>query len=219
MDKTGMTESVKDLNHIFDRALWAAHTLFERNKVSGSSGNFSFRFGEEIYMTGGGCCFGTLEKEDFAVLDRKFRHISGPKPSKEWPLHCILYQKDEDIGAVLHTHSFYSALWSCLETESSESCIPAYTPYLKMKLGNVVRVPYAPPGSQTLFRLFEQSLTDARGYLLANHGPVVGAADVEEAFYALEELEESAKTAWFLEGNAANAKMIKEKDRNDTTIF
>ena len=33
-----------------------------------------------------------------------------------------------------------------------------------------------------------------------------------EAFYALEEFEESAKTAWFLEGNAANAKKIKEMD-------
>ena len=212
MDKADMTDVKKELNQLFDRALWAAHSLFERNKVSGSSGNFSFRFGERIYITAGGTGFGTLKKEDFAVLDEKFRHISGPKPSKEWPLHCMLYQKHGDVGAVLHTHSFYSALWSCLETESAGSCIPAYTPYLKMKLGNVVRVPYALPGSQDLFRNFEQSLTNAKGYLLANHGPVVGAADVEEAFYALEEFEESAKTAWFLEGNAANAKKIKEMD-------
>ncbi len=212
MNKKGFTESEKEMNQLLERALWVAHSLFERNKVSGSSGNFSFRCGGRIYMTAGGTCFGTLKKEDFSVLDEKFQHINGPKPSKEWPLHCMLYQKHEGIGAVLHTHSFYSALWSCLETASAGSCIPAYTPYLKMKLGNVVRVPYAPPGSQELFRNFEQSLTDARGYLLANHGPVVGAADVEEAFYALEEFEESAKTAWFLEGNAANARKIKEKE-------
>lgn len=207
-----VTKTEQDLNQLFDRALWAAHTLFERNKVSGSSGNLSFRFEECIYLTGGGTCFGTLKREDFSVLDQAFRHVSGPKPSKEWSLHCMLYQKHENIQAVLHTHSFYSALWSCLENASPGDCVPAYTPYLKMKLGNIVRVPYAPPGSETLFRVFEQSLTDAGGYLLANHGPILGAADIEEAFYALEELEESTKIAWFLEGDAAKARKIKEKD-------
>lgn len=208
-----MVEVDRELNLLFDKALWIAHTLFERNKVSGSSGNFSFRFGEYIYMTAGGTCFGTLKKADFAVLDKELRHIDGPKPSKEWPLHGMLYQKHKEVRSVLHTHSFYSALWSCMENEFSGDCIPSYTPYLKMKLGKVVRVPYAPPGSQDLFEVFGQSLTDAKGYLLANHGPVLGAESMEEAFYALEELEESAKIAWFLEGERGKARKIKEKDK------
>lgn len=206
------TKTEQNLTQLFDRALWVAHTLFKRNKVSGSSGNLSFRFGECIYLTGGGTCFGTLKREDFAVLDQTFRHVSGPKPSKEGPLHCMLYQKNKDVQAVLHTHSFYSTLWSCLENEFSSDCIPSYTPYLRMKLGNIVRVPYELPGSEALFQRFEQSLTDTKGYLLANHGPVVGAGSMEEAFYALEELEESAKIAWFLEGGRTNARKIKEKN-------
>lgn len=212
MVKESIRKTDQDLNQLFDRALWIAHTLFQRNQVSGSAGNFSFRFKEHIYITAGGTCFGTLKKEDYAVLDREFRHIDGPRPSKEAPLHCMLYQKQKEIQAVLHTHSFYSTLWSCMENESSSDCLPSYTPYLKMKLGNVVRVPYELPGSEALFQRFEQSLTDAKGYLLANHGPVIGAGSMEEAFYALEGLEESAKIAWFLEGDRTKAVKIKEKD-------
>jgi ribulose-5-phosphate 4-epimerase/fuculose-1-phosphate aldolase len=69
-----------------------------------------------------------------------------------------------------------------------------------MKLGRVVYVPYAKPGSEELFSLFATALDSADGYLLANHGPLVGAKDMMEAFYALEELEESARIAWLLRG-------------------
>lgn len=192
---TDMTEEAA-----LDQALWIAHTLFVRNKVTGSTSNFSFRHGEKIFMTGSGSCFGTLKREDFSVLDCGFTHIGGPKPSKEWPLHRLLYEKDREIRAVLHTHSFYSTLWSCLEHENQEDVMPEYTPYLRMKLGRVALVPYGPPGSSQLFALFRQRLCGSKGYLLANHGPVVGAGSMEEAFYALEELEESARLAWHLEG-------------------
>ena len=40
-------------------------------------------------------------------------------------------------------------------------------------------------------------LSDA--YLLKQHGPVVGGRTLMDAFYGIEELEESAKMAWHLE--------------------
>ena len=76
--------------------------------------------------------------------------------------------------------------------------MPEHTPYLKMKLGKVGLIPYAPPGSRELFQLFEEHMEGSDGYLLQNHGPVVGAASMMDAFYAIEELEESARIAWSL---------------------
>ena len=67
-----------------------------------------------------------------------------------------------------------------------------------MKLGRVALVPYAPPGSEELFGLFSEHLSDTDGYLLANYGPIVGGKTIMDAFTALEELEESAKIAWML---------------------
>ncbi|BCZ27834.1 class II aldolase [Claveliimonas bilis] len=177
--------------------IWVAHSLFNRGKATGSTANISFRHEDKIYISASGTCFGTLKEEEFAVLDLKGEHIAGPKPSKEAPLHLLMYQK-KGSGAVIHTHSFYSTLWSCLPHESMIDIMPEHTPYLKMKLGKVGLIPYAPPGSRELFGLFEEYMEGSDGYLLQNHGPVVGAASMMDAFYAIEELEESARIAWSL---------------------
>ena len=110
----------------------------------------------------------------------------------------MLYQKSPDIGAVIHTHCTYSVLWSCLHHENEENVMPDHTPYLKMKVGTVGFIPYAAPGSQELFRLFAERIDKSDAYLLAHHGPIVGGKDLMNAFYGLEELEDSATIAWNL---------------------
>ena len=64
-----------------------------------------------------------------------------------------------------------------------------------MKLGKIRLVPYHRPGSEELFAAFRERAGEGNGYLLANHGPVVGGETLMEAFYGLEELEESARIA------------------------
>lgn len=179
-------------------AIWVAKSLFDRGKTAGSSANLSFRHGNEIYISGSGTCFGTLKESDFSVVDMDGRHIAGIKPSKELPLHQQLYKSDDTIQAVLHTHSFYSVLWSCLEHENEKDVVPGHTPYLKMKVGTIGLVPYAPPGSEELFKAFGGCIGKSDGYLLKNHGPVITGGSMMEAFYGLEELEESVKVAWHL---------------------
>ena len=67
-----------------------------------------------------------------------------------------------------------------------------------MKLGTVGLVPYEKPGSSELLAAFEERVNLSDGWLLANHGPVVPGKSMMEAFYAFEELEESAHIAWEL---------------------
>ncbi|MCG5102559.1 class II aldolase/adducin family protein [Oceanobacillus alkalisoli] len=189
-------------------AIWVGKVLFDRNKATGSSANLSFLHGDKVYITGSGTCFGNLTKDDFSVTDREGNHLSGIKASKELPLHLSLYNKDPGIQAVLHTHSYYSTVWSCLEHENQVDVIPDYTPYLRMKLGTVGMIPYAKPGSPELFKLFEERINDSDGYLLQNHGPVIGDKNIIAAFYVLEELEESARIAIELR-KETNAQLIK----------
>ena len=189
---------MNNLDTKYKNAIWIAKTLFERGKATGSSANMSFIHEGNIYITGSGTCFGTLIQEDFSVVTMDGEHIHGIKPSKELPLHKMLYDKSSSIQAVIHTHCFYSTIWSCLKHENVKDIIPSYTPYLKMKLGTVGLIPYAKPGSQLLFNLFEERVNDSDGYILQNHGPVIGDKDLMAAFYCLEELEESARIAWEL---------------------
>ena len=179
-------------------AIWIAKSLFERGKVTGSSANMSFLHEGNIYITGSGTSFGTLTEKDFSVVNMNGEHIGGIQPSKEFPIHKIYYEKSTKVQAVIHTHSFYSTLWSCLIHENAKDVIPTYTPYLKMKLGTIGLIPYAKPGDQVLFNSFAERVNDSDGYILQNHGPVVGDKDLMSAFYCLEELEESARIAWEL---------------------
>ena len=109
-----------------------------------------------------------------------------------------LYEKSENVKAVIHTHSPYSILWSFVPDLNETDCIPDHTPYLKMKLGTVGLIPYEKPGTPELFAAFRGRAAASDGYLLKAHGPVVPGKSVMDAFYCLEELEESAHIAWEL---------------------
>lgn len=180
-------------------AVWIAHALFEKGSATGSSSNISFRIENQIYISGSGTCFGTLKGEQFACLSLEGEQLNTIRPSKEFPLHQMIYQNRQDIRGVIHTHSFYATLYSCTAFKDTADVIPAYTPYLSMKVGKVGLIPYAKPGSQLLFSYMRERLSLSDAYLLKQHGPVVGGRTLMDAFYGIEELEESAKIAWYLE--------------------
>ncbi len=181
------------LKQLLDNAIEIAASLFERGKTSGSSANMSLRYQETIYITRSGSSFRNLTYDDF-VIPNKFQ---GRRPSKELPLHETMYT-NPSIHAVIHTHSFYSTLWSCLMHQDSLDIVPSYTPYLTMQLGKIKEIPYHNPGSIELFTAFKEAYDGRLGLLLKNHGPIVGHETLEKAFNGLEELEESCKIAWHL---------------------
>ena len=190
------------LNEKLETAIWIAKSLFDRNRTTGSSANMSFAQEEKIYITQSGSCFGTLKAEQFAVLDMDGNILSENKPSKEWPLHLQIYQKKPETGAVIHTHGSYAVLWSFVPCENENDVITDHTPYLKMKLGTVGMIPYEKPGSEALFKAFGDRVENSDGYLLKQHGAVVPGKNLLDAFYSIEELEESAKIAWMLHQKA-----------------
>lgn len=56
------------LNEKLEAAIWAAKSLFERGRTSGSSANLSFLHDGKLYITASGSCFGRLTREDFLSL-------------------------------------------------------------------------------------------------------------------------------------------------------
>ena len=184
-------------------AIWSAHQLFARGLATGSTGNVSFREGDTIFVSKSGSCFGSLNDDSFAKISIDGKLLSG-KPSKEWPMHLALYQQQKDTRAVIHTHSFYSALFSCMkDVQQKINSLFAYTPYLEMQTKGLIQViPYAEPGSNELFHaFFEKVDVDTNTYLLSNHGVVVGATDMIKAFCLLEEVEQTCKLYFHVHNN------------------
>jgi ribulose-5-phosphate 4-epimerase/fuculose-1-phosphate aldolase len=210
---------------IIGQAIWAARSFYDRGKTSGSSANLSVRVGEDIHITVTGSCFGRLTEADFVRVRVRVSPDGTPapgqpgpkKPSRELPLHLALYARDATIGAVIHIHSTYAVLWSCLPHPDEDDVLPSYTPSLRAPRGPVASVPYAEPGSEELFAAFRARLDtpDGRGpnghkpngYLLRSHGPIVAGRTLMDAYFAMEELEEAAKIAWLLKDHPGRDKL------------
>lgn len=192
---------MSSLHEKLEQAIWAGRALFERGKVTGSSANMSFLHEGKLYITGSGTCFGRLCEDSFAVLEGE-RLLSALRPSKELPLHRLLYKNCPESGAVIHTHSSFITYWSCVLEDAPECVLPSPTPYLAMKVGRLGFVPYEKPGTQALFDAFESRLqAGMRAYVLKNHGLILADDSILNAFYGVEEAEEAAHNAWLLNMN------------------
>ena len=177
-----------------------AKSLFDRGLTSGSSGNLSVRFEDGWLMTPTGSTFGNLAPERISKLDGSGELISGDPPTKESFLHMAVYGKRPQAGAVVHLHSLHSVAVSCLAEIDSNNVLPPITAYYVMKIGALPLIPYFPPGDLSLAAAVEEKAADHRAVMLANHGPVVSGKDLDDAVYAAEELEDTAKLYLLTQG-------------------
>lgn len=172
-------------------------SIFDRGLTFGSSGNISVRLDDGWLMTPTGATLGTLDPARLARLDRDGRHIAGDKPTKETFLHQGMYRHRAGAQAVVHLHSTHSVAVSCLADVDPRDCIPPITAYYVMRVGTLPLVPYFRPGDPELGPAVEKLAGRHHAVLLANHGPVVAGTSLENAVFATEELEETARL-WLL---------------------
>ncbi|MEL7167328.1 MAG: 3-oxo-tetronate 4-phosphate decarboxylase [Pseudomonadota bacterium] len=170
-----------------------ARSLFERGLTGGSSGNISQRVDGGYLMTPTGSTMRDLDPARISFLDEAGNHIGGDKPTKESFLHLAFFQVRPKVGAVVHLHSTYSVAVSCMSGLDETDVLPPLTPYYIMRIGTLPLVPYFAPGDARLADAVRQAAADHYAILLANHGPVVTGKSLEDAIYAMEELEETAK--------------------------
>ncbi|MET4805079.1 3-oxo-tetronate 4-phosphate decarboxylase [Limibacillus sp. MBR-115] len=190
-----MTESL-----LRERMAIFGKSLYDRGYLHGSSGNLSVRLEDGFLVTPTNSCLGFLDPGAIAKLDLSGRHLSGDKPSKEAFLHVSVYQARSNSQAVVHSHSTHSVALSCLQAADPTDLLPPITAYGVMKIGKLPLVPYYRPGDPALAAAVQETATDHSAVLLANHGPVVAGRSLEDAIWALEELEETAKLHFLLEG-------------------
>jgi 3-dehydro-4-phosphotetronate decarboxylase len=175
-------------------------SLFERGLTAGSSGNISVKTADGYLATPTNSCLGFLDVERLSKLDSDGKHLSGDAPTKELPLHFSFYEKRPQTGAVVHLHSTYATALSCLADTDPKDAIPPLTPYVVMRVGKVPVVPYTRPGSADVKPLIVGIAGEHSAVLLENHGPIVSAATLDSAVFAIEELEEAAKLSIITRG-------------------
>jgi 3-dehydro-4-phosphotetronate decarboxylase len=186
---------------IRDTMVRLSRSLFERGYAHGSAGNISARIEDGVLVSPTNSSMGRLTAETLSKLGPDGAHLSGDKPSKEAGLHLGVLAARPDAGAVVHLHSTYATLLSCLADTDPADAMPPITPYLVMRVGRVPMVPYFAPGSEALAQAVSEAAIKARAVLMANHGFVVTGRTFEDAVMNAEEFEENAKLL-FLSRNA-----------------
>lgn len=186
---------------IRDQICRCGASLFRRGLTFGSTGNISVRLPDGGFlMTPTNASLGELDPAKLSRLDAKGNLLSGDKPTKEAFLHRVMYGQRDGANAVVHLHSTHSVAVSCLHGIDQHNCLPPLTAYYVMRVGRLPLVPYYPPGDESLALAVERLAGDHHAVLLSNHGPVVAGTSLDNAMYATEELEETAKLFLLLRG-------------------
>ncbi|MEO1504813.1 MAG: 3-oxo-tetronate 4-phosphate decarboxylase [Pseudomonadota bacterium] len=168
-------------------------SMFDRGLTFGSTGNISLRTEDGWLMTPTGSSLGDLDPAQISKLDSDGRHVAGDAPTKEAFLHVTMYEQRPNCRAVVHLHSTHSVAVSCLHDIDPTNALPPLTPYYVMRIGELPVIPYFAPGDPNLAEALRETARRHHAVLLANHGPVVSGVSLEDAVYASEELEETAK--------------------------
>jgi ribulose-5-phosphate 4-epimerase/fuculose-1-phosphate aldolase len=192
-----------------------ARSLFDRGLTAGSSGNISARLDDGgLLMTPTGASLGFLDPARLSRFDAGGRLVEGDAPTKEMPLHAAFYDtRRAKTGAVVHLHSTHAVAYSILPGVDPDSLLPPLTAYSIMRLGRVALLPYFRPGDPAMGDAVRGLAGRRSAVVLANHGPVVAAKDLEAAVYAIEELEETARLALLTHG--ANPRLLTEAQIRD----
>ncbi|MDT0398976.1 MULTISPECIES: 3-oxo-tetronate 4-phosphate decarboxylase [Streptomyces] len=179
-----------------------ARSLFTRGLTHGSTGNLSVRLSDgSLLLTPTGSSLGTVEEADLSRTDPDGTHLDGLRPTKEAFLHAAFYRVRPGAHAVVHLHSTHAAAVSCLDGVDPADVLPPLTAYYAMRVGRLPLLPYHAPGDSALEPLAGRTARSHHAVLLANHGPVVAGASLEQAADAMEELEETAKLYLLLRGH------------------
>lgn len=153
----------------------------------GTGGNLSI-FNRELNLmaiTPSGIDFFDIEPEDIVIMKTDGTIVeSDRKPSSEWVMHKLYYERRTDLNCVIHAHTVYSTILAELRWR-----LPA-SHYMLAVAGKDVRcADYATYGTVELAENAFKAMENRRAVFLANHGVLVGHDTIANAYNVLEQVE------------------------------
>ena len=134
-----------------------------------SSGNLSWRIGEEALVSGTGSWVPNLQKEKVSICNiATGTPQNGVKPSMESTFHLGILRERPDVNVVLHFQSEYATAVSCMKNKPSNFNVTAEIPCHVGK--EIPIIPYYRPGSPALAKAVVEAMKEHNSVLLTNHG-------------------------------------------------
>lgn len=158
-----------------------AHRVGDAGLTLCSSGNLSWRIGENALVSGTGSWVPTLSKEKVAVCKIETGEVlNGVRPSMESGFHLGIFRERPDVNVVLHFQSCYATAVACMKQVPADFNVTAEIP---CHVGSEIPViPYFRPGSPELASHVIQAMKNHNSALLQKHGQVVCGKNFDEVF-------------------------------------
>lgn len=194
-----------ELNRARDEIARMGAALYARGLAHGSAGNLSLRLDDGSFLiTPTNSSLGWLDPARLSHVAPDGQLIAGDPPSKEAFFHLAVYEERPGARAVVHLHSTHCVAISCMCHQNTDDVLPPLTAYHVMRVGKLPLVPYFRPGDKALADAVRLTSRHHHAMLLANHGPIIAGKSLTDAVWTYEELEESAKLFFLLEGRQVN---------------
>lgn len=159
--------------------------------TTGTGGNLSIFIREDNLMliTPSGIPYESTTERDIVLMTLEGDVVEGDrKPSSEYDMHRVFYQKAEHVNSVVHTHSEFATVFACLQ----EEILPLH--YIIGSVGKKIRCcGYETFGTDKLAEVAYEAMEDDKGILLGNHGTLAIGEDLESAFSVAKDIEFIAK--------------------------
>ena len=159
--------------------------LYEKNLVVANDGNISVRTGDGFLCSPTGVSKGLMTPEMICKLDKDGNSLDDNKVSSEFKMHLRVYEKREDVNAVVHAHPPYATTYAI----ANEPLDRPITAEAIVAIGKVPVAPYGTPSTIEIPNNIEPLLKDNNAILLANHGALTYGGDLRQAFMRMETIE------------------------------
>lgn len=158
-----------------------AHRVGDAALTICSSGNLSWRIGDEALVSGTGSWVPSLTREKVArCCVATGEVLNGVKPSMESGFHLGVLRERPDCDVVLHFQSPYATAVACMSETPKNFNVTAEVPCHVGK--DIPVIPYYRPGSPELAKAVVATLKDHNSALLLKHGQVVCGKNFDEVF-------------------------------------
>ena len=178
---------------IKEKIIDIGNKLYLKNLTVATSGNISIKTEEGIYITASGTSLGRLKEEDIVLIDIDGKEISKGIASSEKKLHVAIYKKRPDIKAVIHTHPVYLTSFAVCHKKLKEPIMSENILYFE----DIPVAKYAMPSSDELVENTIKHLIKKDVVMMANHGAIAIADNIENAFSRMETAEYYAQVSIF----------------------
>jgi ribulose-5-phosphate 4-epimerase/fuculose-1-phosphate aldolase len=168
--------------------------LYWMGLTTSISGNHSIRFKNRwMWITPSGISRYKIHSNHLIKVHLKTSKVFGNiRPSIELNLHRNIYNKRQDVNAIVHTHSPFTIGISISSMKFNHVIEEA-----KIVVGQPVIISNKPSGSKDLAesvsKVFQRKGATTRAVVIKNHGVVAIGKDIYQARAVVESLEEWAK--------------------------